>query len=647
MENPPQLVVDAPQKRSLEDDVDPHVSTPDKAAPSNSSTPLSTLSTMASPSPMKLEVRIEPSLGSVSGSSSNNSVAGDAPVSNLCATASSSTQPPAKRRKLTVREQEEKRLEKEAKEKVKLEKKAQKDVEDRLRAEQKAQKDEEKRVKDEERRKKNEEKEEKKRVKEFEQQRKDEEKRKKEEEKLKKERSQPTLSAFFSKPKPGAYSSGNATVDSNQNPITSKPSLSAPEVSLPETNSVPASPQKLPLRNDKVSNDWDSTFFPYNLSAHTILAPYNQFMVDPVKMATASSRLEELISNPQVKREPIELSSFKSLFPKSGPRGLRTVPIVDIVKLVNGSCDKPIDLTSNGPVSTPEDALDLLKEVPMKYIHFARDVRPPYYGTYTKAYSRSEESKMARNPFSRIRQDTHYDYDSEAEWEEPEEGEDLDSEGDDDMDEDEEDDMDGFLDDEEDPQLKRRHISGDLQPISTGLCWEDARGVSRLNDGSGAISTEFGEFTMGFLLEPQPQSIDPFSTAYWTPEPSPMAKTLAGPKRETVSKGHMKPPQASPAQRNPLGQHVGSGMLNTLNGAGAKTSGPLCKAAKPPKRQIPSEQLAAFKAEVQGSDLTKLALVESLKKKFPKVPKDAITNTLNAVATRVGAKEVDKRWVLH
>jgi chromatin assembly factor 1 subunit A len=136
----------------------------------------------------------------------------------------------------------------------------------------------------------------------------------------------------------------------------------------------------------------------------------------------------------------------------------------------------------------------------MKYIHFGEDVRPPYYGTYTKSYTDKEAARLARNPASRLRQDTNYDYDSEAEWDEPEEGEDLDSEGDDDADEEAEDDMDGFLDDEEDPQLKRRLISGDLEPISTGLCWQDGQGVSRLNDGSGAICTDFREFSMGFLL---------------------------------------------------------------------------------------------------------------------------------------------------
>jgi len=39
-------------------------------------------------------------------------------------------------------------------------------------------------------------------------------------------------------------------------------------------------------------------------------------------------------------------------------------------------------------------------------------------------------------------------------------------------------------------------------------------------------------------------------------------------------------------------------------------------------------------------------LVEILKKRFPKTPKDVIRDTLSAVAVRQGVKEADKRWVL-
>lgn len=39
-------------------------------------------------------------------------------------------------------------------------------------------------------------------------------------------------------------------------------------------------------------------------------------------------------------------------------------------------------------------------------------------------------------------------------------------------------------------------------------------------------------------------------------------------------------------------------------------------APKPPKRTIPEDLMSEFKDEVKGSDLTKLALIEALKKKY-------------------------------
>ena len=88
-----------------------------------------------------------------------------------------------------------------------------------------------------------------------------------------------------------------------------------------------------------------------------------------------------------------------------------------------------------------------------------------------------------------------------------------------------------------------------------------------------------------------------------------------------------------------------NGMLNTLNAASSAPSATACKPVAP-KKMVPDEQLPAFKAEIQGKDLTKLGMIEALKKAFPKLPKAAITNTLSVVAARVGPTEKEKRWVL-
>jgi len=144
----------------------------------------------------------------------------------------------------------------------------------------------------------------------------------------------------------------------------------------------------------------------------------------------------------------------------------------------------------------------------MRHLHFAEDVRPPYFGSYTKRMSPRSSTRLRRQPFSRIRKDTSYDYDSEAEWEEPEEGEDILSEGEDD----EEsvgsvDEMDGFLDDEELGDGKRRLITGDLKPVSTGICWHDplTRPITNsdptLNLDEMRIDFLFGEHSSVVIVE--------------------------------------------------------------------------------------------------------------------------------------------------
>ena len=61
---------------------------------------------------------------------------------------------------------------------------------------------------------------------------------------------------------------------------------------------------------------------------------------------------------------------------------------------------------------------------------------------------------------------------------------------------------------------------------------------------------------------------------------------------------------------------------------------------------MPNELVEEFKKAVQGSDMTKVGLVEVLKKQFPKQSKDVLKDTLDAVAERIGGKLAEKRWVL-
>lgn len=300
------------------------------------------------------------------------------------------------------------------------------------------------------------------------------------------------LNAFFTKPKVAAEPASNTMVESIQRPPIAQTSISTDTVVV-IANTAPPSPQKVLGKN--AQSDYEKVFLPFSLPPGAILAPSNGLLTTPENLAAAQSRLDSIVTHKDVDTDALPIGSILSAFPKCR-RGLEATTITEIVDRVNGSADNPIDLTE-GSNTKP---LDLLKRIPMKYLHFGEDVRPPYFGTYSKVHDHRQERKVARNPVYRGLTDLDYDYDSEAEWEEPGEGEDLDSEGEEDLEDDGDEDLDGFLDDEDDPEVKRRMLNGDQEPLSTGLCWEDPDGVSRLNDGSGAISTEFKDFTMGFLL---------------------------------------------------------------------------------------------------------------------------------------------------
>ncbi len=103
-----------------------------------------------------------------------------------------------------------------------------------------------------------------------------------------------------------------------------------------------------------------------------------------------------------------------------------------------------------------------------------------------------------------------------------------------------------------------------------------------------------------------PQSIDPFSSSYWQ---APVAQTSAGREnKQTLPLTSMKPPRL-PLQARPNGALNGVAASDTIREPSKK---PATKAAK---RQVPEAELAAFRDAVNGSTLTKVRLVEELKRK--------------------------------
>lgn len=236
------------------------------------------------------------------------------------------------------------------------------------------------------------------------------------------------------------------------------------------------------------------------------------------------------------------------------------------------------------PLNNP---LNQLRKITMKSLKFGEDVRPPYQGTFTRVVPESSAKKLCRNPYYRGLPDTDYDYDSEAEWEEPEEGEDLDSEEEEESD-DGEDDMDGFLDDEDDALAggKRRLIVGDLEPVCSGIQW-----------ASDGVDSELQTYQIQTISDAVKFPIDPFSGAYWEkPRAEPASakgRVMPIPSNQTLDSFRVNPGSDAPA--------VGSALPPATTKA---------------KRPFPPESLPEFKQAVEGSDLSKIGLVEILKKKY-------------------------------
>lgn len=246
--------------------------------------------------------------------------------------------------------------------------------------------------------------------------------------------------------------------------------------------STSATPKKVQLP------EYERLFPPFFVKAHTGLASWNRFCRDDQdnedKLA-ANVKLDRILgppsSTPDAGTEvgsPVEPDSTFLAKRLRKPK-LRSRPqpsVKEIVAQLNGTVHNPIDLTIQASQKVAPSPIDVLREIPTKFLKFYEDVRPPYIGTYTQIPVGGSVAKLSRNPFTRALPSTNYDYDSEAEWEEPEEGEDLNSEGEEEVEDDDAEDMKGFWDDgDADEVKKRRPIIGSLEPTCTGLCWEDHR----------------------------------------------------------------------------------------------------------------------------------------------------------------------------
>lgn len=292
-------------------------------------------------------------------------------------------------------------------------------------------------------------------------------------------KSQLRLSSFFARPEQANDTSTGPPILEGASPLSSRRSSIDCSNGLnqgPGPRSASATPRK---HHESMH---ERVFPPFFVHAHTRVAPINRFPRDDESNRFVRHKLDESLdlAKQSSNAQPLNFNAQKLLNISPYKRRKRyqfQFSTRDVVKRFHSTSQNRMGSIDNRSSETTRTPIDQLKSISMKYLRFVEDVRPPYIGTFTKLQDNQKVAKLCRNPFGRSLPNTNYDYDSEAEWEDPGEGEDLDSEGEEENESEEGDDMDDFVDDEDAGDgsrqpLKRRPMIADLEPTSTGLCWE-------------------------------------------------------------------------------------------------------------------------------------------------------------------------------
>ena len=148
------------------------------------------------------------------------------------------------------------------------------------------------------------------------------------------------------------------------------------------------------------------------------------------------------------------------------------------------------------------------------------------------------------------------------------------------------------------------------------------------------------------------KSIDPFSTEYW--ESSPKTKSMPPPSRSPLNNLNLPNAKVTKSASVKSFFAPASASESTLPTSSKAVKNPV----KPHKSKaacsdtakvfVPDEYMPDFRAIVQGSHLSKVGLIETLKARFLDATHAVVTDTLNHIAYKTGGKKRgEQTWVLN
>lgn len=335
-------------------------------------------------------------------------------------------------------------------------------------------------------------------------------------------------------------------------------------------------------------SDYETCFIPFFIKQHTLLSNQHAFIRSFDERIIAMKNIDEFLDSDFEITSPIKhlLSLFKITHIPSSRSSVSHITVKDIIQKYEKSISTDV-------------LLSRLKAFPMKLLQFREDVRPPYYGTFSKP----SYIITPRNPFKTDESLFNYHYDSEAEWIEEEEGENIDSINDSEEEDilalkEDEDDKDFLVDDDDEQNDAKKKVIMNLVPSIKGLYWQNN------HDFNTDDYELFNKLKLETLLDVD-FPIDPYKN-YWS------SKTCV-----------------NNAISNNSDEKIAS------------------QASVPSKTSLhfPQDLLPSFLKIIQGSTQTKVLLVETLRQKFTDISKQVIQWKLNSVARRNG-KGINDTWAV-
>ncbi|RKP07563.1 chromatin assembly factor 1 subunit A-domain-containing protein [Thamnocephalis sphaerospora] len=374
-------------------------------------------------------------------------------------------------------------------------------------------------------------------------------------------------------------------------------------------------------RVDDSASDFERFFRPFSVKADAVLAPWNRF-ARPVRDTLDQQMRNAVLSQGKSTHNPLK-DWIAAARRRHKVNHAGTLAATDSATLVSKKEDdaQTVDMdTDMSEVAASEPASQTRPTLRMKLLQFSENVRPGYFGTWSKHSS----IITGRRALARDTLLLDYDVDSEAEWEADKEGEECHSDEEDDDDDDEPRSSRGAFDvdaDEEDDWLvPHGYLSEDEYADNDDEDGDNTResdaAVPHTSNQGAANRLDHA------LARARPRIIQPLVPVIIGPLFAGTAEFPADFKRMRMAVFHDGPLASMDPFSSPKADDTESSSSNAKRKQASA------------KKMFPDAELAQLVRRVHGSSLSMPKLIDELKEAYPDVSKRQLEEKIREIATK-------------